>query len=244
MTNLLAAAAVDVDVRTRFGGITMQPGAGGASTPNLWSTLSIGRGPAVYYPLSLLPQNPELWPKVLTRSLAPSSPQIYQAVEKRTAIGPEGDQILIPSVEIVFFPSGDDEWPRTNPDGVFFLYRLWRMEAADDGTGQRLVLVRAGQIQKYFTDALAPHEDGNPTDRKVVFVDPFPELGMAQYRIDCIRGDRALIEDWTANPAFVAAVEPWFEGYLGEGDHRLAPLDDQNAFGREGLHPGQAFPHE
>ncbi len=243
MSNLLAQAFSNAVILTRFNHITTHED----GTANLGGLTDIVRGPAVYYPYSLLPQDLALYPRIMNSSLAPGAPYIYLARETVTDLGvPGGSPIRIPAVEIDFYVSSADNYPQANPSDKSFLYRLWREEVPSGGSDTNLTLIRGGKITagSLNTDTFAPHENDSTTDRIVRFIDPFPPVGPCTYYVDCIQTSATLIDDWRSDTNALRSLSPWFEGYLDMGEPYFVKLEEDQQFGAEALHPGDAMLNE
>lgn len=207
--------------------------AGGSSPSFLWRTVSIARGPAMTYPLfGLNPVPSELQPQIIVKSLAPDAPFIYYARENNESIG----TYKIPVVDISFYPSGDDRWPKANPGGRTFYYRLWRLEISTASPTNPAVfrMVAGGTVTSASTvDYRRPRKDPDHPNR-LRFTVPLPPPGMNHYRIDCIRSDPSIVDNLTTNQ--LAELDAWLHGFI---DEPLAVSREQaGALGVRNLLPG------
>ena len=241
MTNLTGLIDTNDAMRFRFNSISGdQPGPGGF---NIWSAIDLIRGPAVYYPLSLLPIQNQLWPQIVTYSMVPGAPRIHLARETRVKMGPAGAEIDIPGAEILFFPSPDDS---LSGGRTTFVYRLWIEDKALGATSSVLRLLRAGQVYDASSGTAGYDQpekaNSNVNGRALLrWKDPLPPAGIVHYRIDCIRGEDSVLDTVRTNAKALAFIRPWFEGYLDMGDPRSLALENLNAFGRDAIHPGTTY---
>ena len=241
LTNLTGLIDTNDAMRFRFNNISGHP-AGGEDF-NLWSAMDLIRGPAVYYPLSLLPIQNQLWPQIVTYSMVPGAPRIHLARETRVKMGPAGAEIDIPGGEILFFPSPDDN---LSGGRTTFVYRLWIEDKALGATSSVLRLLRAGQVYNASSGTAGYDQpekaNSNVNGRALLrWKDPLPPAGIVHYRIDCIRGEESILDTVRTNAKALAFIRPWFEGYLDMGDPRSLALENLNAFGRDAIHPGTTY---
>lgn len=248
LDELINISEHDLAVRNKLGDLSFRNGSGAPGSANLWATMDFqkGSGMDLYWgPEYLPPSTPRV--RILQKSWAPASPNIYLSTESTVLFGPAGAEISMPSVKISFYPSGDDKGS-ANPADVYFIYRLWRIKTGTseikkpDGKTETakadLSLAAYGQVADSpvsGADFFVPKKDDAPlANGRYMFNIPMPPAGMNQYRIDCIRfaGPKTL-----ADSIGTTVLQPWLSGFYDDP----TTIDPLGGLGRVELNPGEGY---